>query len=368
MSSIDLKRFVDINLKQHTAKSISGTRDTVALFSPEGELGEVKTFTKLSDVTYGDNTDTYFYLKWFFDNGGVKAKVYEGYAQASAITTTVLKNLPNDEILVAYANEAATYDNMKAIATSMNADSAFSGISQKLILTKAPSGSSVAMPTDDTANLIVKYSTSVGAEMTIAAYLTKINVYKANSVFDYAFTKENVRLSPEGEPILDEVDDALFNVIITHNVNVDIMLANAVRNCGGNCKDGADVTNTFVKIVLQQTLTERLVDLLSQKIKNNSGIGKIYTTIAQELENYLNCGYLTTDKVWTDDDLIVTRNGEEYVIIEKGTALTNGYIIKVLPMQSLSLTEKAERKAPPIYLIIADQYGIRKITISGDII
>lgn len=355
MPDISLKKFVDINLKQHITSAVIGTRSTVALFSPEGTSSTIKTIEKLSDATYANTTATYKYLKVFFDNGGAKVNVYEGYTQAPS--EEVIKALPNNIICVAYASDTATYATMKTKATAINADTSVYGINEKLLFARENEDT---IPQDIVKNLIVKHSSIIGAEMTIAAYLSQINVYHSNTVYDYMFTIENIDA--------EDITNTLYESIINNNENVDINLANAVRNCGGNCKDGADITNTFVRIILHQTLTNKLVNLLSQKIKSSSGIGKIYSTIAQELEYYLQCGYLTTDDFWKDDDLVITRNGIEYTIISKGDALTNGYLIKVLPLSALTDSEKANREAPPIYIIIADQYGIRKITINGEII
>ena len=213
---------------------------------------------------------------------------------------------------------------------------------------------------DAVANFGVKYSTVLGAEMTIAAYLSHVNVYRTNTVADYMFTQEI--LTDE------KVDDTTFGSILNENMNVDVYLAGAVRNMGGNLKNGADLINSYVKIILHQTLTERLLDLLTTKIKGARGLAQIYATVAQELEAYRSCGYLTTDKVWTDEDLTTTYNGQTYTIITKGTPLLLGYSIKILPLSSLTLVDKTERKTPPIYIIIADQYGIRKITINGEVI
>ena len=213
---------------------------------------------------------------------------------------------------------------------------------------------------DAVANFGVKYSTVLGAEMTIAAYLSRVNVYRTNTVADYMFTQET--LTDE------KVDDTTFGSILNENMNVDVYLAGAVRNMGGNLKNGADLINSYVKIILHQTLTERLLDLLTTKIKGARGLAQIYATVAQELEAYRSCGYLTTDKVWTDEDLTTTYNGQTYTIITKGTPLLLGYSIKILPLSSLTLVDKTERKTPPIYIIIADQYGIRKITINGEVI
>jgi len=366
MSKIDLRQFVDINIIAREVSSIDNIRDTMVLYTEEEKATETalpEYFSSMSNVStyFASTTNTYKYLKVFFDNGGLKVKVIDN-TSISNLTTTSLKELDNKYICIAYApviegttTVASTYTALKALAASMASDSSVYGINEKIILSRAEEDNS-----DTTKNFVVKYSTQIGAEMSIAAYLTKINVYKINSVFDYAFTEEVVTSQ--------DITDETFKSLMSHNFNVDLNLANAIRNCGGNCKNGQDLVNTYVKIILHQTLTDQLVNLLSQKIKGTTGISKIYSTMSQELEQYLNCGYLTTDKIWTDDDYVITRNGVDYVIIEKGTPLVKGYMIKILPMSSLTNQEKTEHSAPPIYVIIADQYGIRKITINGEVI
>ena len=378
MSNIDLKQFVDINIKAHVTSTVTGIRDTVILYTPEGELDTIKEFTSLSDVTYLKNTATYAYLKQYFDNGGVKVRVIEGIGYNN-ITKEMITSLEDKYICIACVipveNKEEGYLAIKNLAVTMNADSNIYGINEKLLITSTQVDIENLSQPDYSAsvkNLIVKYSSVLGAEMTVAAYLSQIDIDEIDSVKDYAFTQEvlsttqdgNIWTVTSGENINTSDYMALQNV----NMNVDVDLANAVRNCGGNCKDGSDIVNNFVRIILHQTLTDQLVNLLAQKIKSTTGVSKLYTVIAQELERYLNCGYLTTDKVWTDNTLKITRNNITYNIINKGDALTNGYSIKILPMTSLTPTEKAEHKAPPIYIIIADQYSIRKITINGEVI
>ena len=196
--------------------------------------------------------------------------------------------------------------------------------------------------------------------MTIAAYLSQIDVYGIDTIYDYAFTQESITA--------EDLTDTEYGTLNSNNVNVDIALANATRNCGGNCTDGADIVNNFVRIILHQTLTDRLLNLLTTKLKNSTGVSKIYTVMTDELEKYKMSGYLTIDKIWTKDTLKIEYNGTAYTIIEQGTPLINGYFIKVLPLSSLTESDKLAHKAPLIYVIIADQYGIRKITINGDVI
>lgn len=363
MSGIDLKQFVDINIKSHVSSVVNGTRDTIVLFTSEGIVGTQKLISSMSQAssTYSASTapNTLAYLTMYFNNGGVNVLVIEGTAYTD-ITAETIANLDNSYIGVAYAasneNVEDVYAALKAIAQTREASANIYGINEKIIL----ASTKVKTDSDLVKNFAVKYSNVQGAEMTMAAYLSQVNVYGVDTIYDYAFTKEVI----DEEPIT----NTEFTQLMNNNINVDADLANAVRNCGGNCKDGSDLVNTYVKIILHQTLTDVLVNLMSQKLKGSIGLSKIYTAISQELEKYLACGYLTTDKIWTDETLTTVKNNVTYTIIEKGTPLTNGYNITVLPMSSLSQTDKAAHKAPAIYVIIADQYGIRHITINGEVI
>lgn len=355
--SIDLKHFVDINIKAHVTSQQIGTRSTVLLFAPEGTTGDPIDVTSYADALTkcAGMTTTLAYLKMYFDNGGVAARVIKNVSSASNIGT-LLESVENEYICVCYAgtsaNTATTYSALKTIAGSRTD---VYGIDEKLILARTT--------TDDEAsvkNFVVKYSNELGAEMTIAAYLSKINVYNADSIYDYMFTKEVIN----GETI----NDTTYVTYMSHNLNVDIKLSKDVRNCGGNCKNGDDLVNTYCRIILHQTLTNSLIDLLASKIKNSTGVAKIYTVLSQELSRYVTSGYLVTDKVWKDNDLKVVYNQKEYTIISTGTPLINGFAITILPYTDLTDADKAEHKAPPIYVVIAEEYGIRKITINGEVI
>ena len=391
MSKIDLKNFVDINIQQHISKSVNGTRDTVVLFTEDtlastNEYDEyVLTFNGNTyntievnansyEKVFVDKPNTLQYLKVYFDNGGINALVICGISISNMtikdntkITDDILSYLDNKYIYIAYVsnneNLQNNYNELKNIIKYRNSKESIYGINEKIIL----ASTKVETDIEKVKNFAVKFSSIQGAEMTIAAYFSKTNINKTNSIYDYAFTQEkmtsivkNKEVNFEGEDITDDK----FKTILDNNMNVDIMLAETVRNCGGNNKDGSDLINNFVRIILHQTVTDSLINLLTQKIKNSTGISKIYTVLSQELEKYLNNGYLTTDEIWTDEDLVI--NG--YTIIEKGTALTSGYIIKVLPYNSLTEEEKSNNSVPQIYIILADQYGIRKITINGEII
>ena len=364
---INLKRFVDVNIQPHEQSLSNGTRDTVVLFTPETSEdidGQVYDSLASAALYWANSTLTYKYLKVFFDNGGVKVKVYQNKTYAE-LTYSDITALDNKYIAVAVVaadtNREACYAAVKTIASylQVNADTLhIYGINEKILLARTY----VASDASAVKNFAVKYSSTVGAEMAIAAYLTQLNIEDVDSVRDYAFTEEKSITA-------ETLSDTDFGTLQTNNMNVVVKLSDSVRNFGGNCKDGYDLVNNYMRIMLHQTVTDKLMQLLYQKIKSTTGISKIYTVITQELEKYKDAGYLTTDKVWTDIPLKVKgADGIDYTIINKGDALTNGYIVKVLPISALSTAQKQARSAPPIYIVIADQYGIRKITIKGEVI
>lgn len=349
--AIDLKQFVDINIVPHVVSNPKGTRNAV-LFTSEGTASTVLMINNLVDVAkLSAMTNTAKFATIFVTHGGTNLKVICG---KTALTKDDIASLDNSEIIVAYYATSATNSLVEA-AKAYEAEVTTYGINEKIFVN---AGTSEASAFEGLANFAYKYSTVVGAEMTMAAYLSKIDVYSIDSVKDYAFTKETINA----------LADSSYNQNAMSNFNVDLKFANAVRNIGGNCTDGSDLVNEYMRIVLHQTLTDKLVDLLTQKIRGTAGISKIYSTISKELQNYLTCGYLTTDKIWTDEDYKVTVGDQSYTIIEKGTALQNGYVIKILPMSSLTDAQKAKHSAPYIYVVIADQYGIRFITVNGEVI
>ena len=360
---INVKRFVNIDIHHKISSSISSVRDTAVLLTSEGSANASKIFNSydeiLADATYKAYTKTLKYAKIFFDNNGIKLDIHCGITDKATILTEI-KKLPTYEIVVAYCGDASE---MKDAAKDITADigttddiSKVYGVNQKILLSRV----TVAEDNKLIENFAVKVSNIEGAEMTIAAYLTKLDIYGNNSIQDYAFTSESIDA--------EDNDDAVLGNVLTNNMNVDMTLANAIRNLGGNLTNGIDIVNQYMLIVLQQTVTDRLLNLLTQKIKGQSGVSAIYTTIAGELGRYVTNGYLTTDKIWTDNTKTISYNGKTYTLIEKNTPLPLGYKITVLPLNSLTEEDIKAHKCPPIYIFLAESYGIRNITINGEVI
>lgn len=373
MSKIDLRTFVDINIKRHAMSTVESSRDVSVLLSNEGTDSSIdKTYNSLSEVQADLEAEAYpntiAAAKAYFDNGGAKLhiKVVVVAASASTFTDDALKAailaLPDKEIVVGFTGD---YDNegtsdgypaaMKRVAMSIEADTSIYGIKEKILV-----GRSTTDDTSSIKNFGVKRSSVQGAEMSIAAYLSGIDVYGIDTVKDYCYTKEILTAEAESNEVVTEC--------ISHNMNVAMNISGNVINIGGNAKDGQSIVNSFCLIVLQQTTTDRVFNAITQKLKGSSGLAVLSTVIGQELAKYVTSGYLVTDKSWTDRDLVISYNSNSYTIIKQGELLPLGYKVVILPYNDLSEADKAERKTPPIYVVIADTYGIRKVTLNGEVI
>ena len=440
--SVNSRRFVDVNIRKATKRSLTAIRDTAVLFAktaidstnvslgkkyvdgnisgnPTGDEITDLTFTGMSvstkngkttcvlssnngysftttDVTY---TGTYFieivlasatasevsnaamlmlyeYARMFFDNAGVKLRVItEDFTYAN------INALPNEDILVAKLGAIVSSD-VSVITTynaaldpETNGDGSTNayGPSKKLFFTAvAPDAGRKTVTVTGLSgvdNLAVKCGLP-GVEMTMCAYLTKINPYGSNTVKDYAFTIESI----DGLGVAD-VDDATDNVYVSDelvgdcqskDVNIDIVLSNQIRNVWGNTITADSLVNAYVLIVLQQTVEESLINVLSSKLTGTSGTAAIYSAIVDELDKYVNSGFLAAGN-WDGTAWTETYNSVDYSIASANERLAKGYKIVVIPFIAMTQADAAAHKAPPVYIGLTNAYGIRKITIEGKV-
>ena len=218
--------------------------------------------------------------------------------------------------------------------------------------------------TTDIQNYLIKCGEK-GIEMLAAAYLSKVRITDASTIQDYAFTVEEVK-SFFPESIISD-NDAGVNLVKGH-INFDTQLVNAIRNYPGDTIHGDDMMNYYIKILLTQDLTESVMNLLASKIRfNQTGINRLNNAISQTMSVYVSNGYLNTEYIWTEDDLYYSYNGREYLICTRNTPIVKGYKCVILPLTSLTNEQKEAHVLPPVYLLLADQTGIRMIVINGDV-
>lgn len=379
MFSINIKNFVDVNISSKSVASIDSTRERTILFTNDTNItnSSSKVFTSLKEVEtqYGltsyTNLVAYKYAKIYFEAGGVELKtIYDSNLTSSSLLTLV-NELSDEEIIITVASTSGkSAELMLELATKYNAQSEVYGVNQKIFLGAVDyndlllnANKYAKSGVDNFALKVGDLTNQAGCEMTIAAYLSKIDFYGINTVQDYAYTKENLDVSNYADNM-----NSVVQSVLSNNANMTIEIANGIRNIGGNMTNGEDLVNKFALIVLHQTLSQRVFNTLTQKLKGNGAITALYSTISQELNKYVTNGYLTTDKYWSEDDLTLKYNGKTYTLITQGTALTQGYKITILPLTALTDEDKAEHKAPLIYVVLADGYAIRKVVINGEVI
>ena len=389
MGYVDIRNFVDINIVNKVVTQIDSTREAVVLFTLNTTIAPVATlyniYNSLEEVEetgINKNTNSYKYAKVYFENGGIKlvcvninygnsGEPYEFYTPSNILP--FVKELPNEYIIIA-VEETNNWDLMAELASTYNASTidgkAVYGVKWKIFLTNMlyTSGPQElpALGLDAIENFCIKLTDTtnqVGGEMTIAAYLNQIDFYANETVQDYDFTPEKLSTT-----LFDTLDmNTYVSTCIQYHANISVKLNNVVRNIGGDLANGENLVNKFALIVLHQTLSQVVFNTLTQKLKGKDAITALYGTISQELNKYVNDGYLTLDKIWTNQSVIVTKNGINYTLIEKGTPLVKGYYISILPYSSLTAEELAAHKCPDIYVFIADNYTIRKVTINGKV-
>lgn len=363
---IDIRKFVDVNVIHHSVSTAASTRDTTVMFVDNSDYANIDSIVNslagaltLLSLSASDAVPEVYYLKAYFANGGqklhIKSVTLTGSAEAESIVTAI-RELPDEEIVVAFPAQIAY---LASAIAMLNADTGFYGIKIKFAVLGVDYNEDAYVNTPHLITAILNGSQDESAM--IAAYLSKINISSQNSIKDYDFTVVS--------GTADALTDAELDITMENNVNCLLKLAGQVRVVGGNTCDSRDLVNEFTLIVLQQTVTEKVLSIITQKLKGEQGCAAINVAIAQELDRYVTNGYLATDKIWKDEDYTITYGNpaQTFVIISKNTALLSGYQVKVLPYSSLTADDKAAHKAPPIYLVLADSYGIRKVTINGEV-
>lgn len=363
--SVKLTNFVKINIRNHKLIGSISTRDTAAVIRyMAGATNEDVILTDASSNTFVGIQD---FVDKFFDHGGKKLHVYTA---GSTDFSSVLDSIPTEEIAVAMINDATEGNvpldeaTFRGIAEGYNTSKEDEGIDRKLFVVELESYNgfvndpTYANKAVSQENYIIKYGAQ-GIGASILAYLTNINIDNANAAQDYCFTSEVY--SGEGY-VFDDNDVVEF--AMENNINIDTHLAGSVKVVNGNDTAGYSITNQYMLILVQQVLTNALIQVLTSKIKYNTyGLNAVMTRVIAELNRFVSNGYLSVDKVWNDGDLYY----KNYKIIGKNTPLTAGFQVTILPFDSLSPAELEAKQLPNIFVLLADSYFIRKIVIDGEV-
>lgn len=355
--SINLTNFVKININNHIDTTIKGTRDTALLlsFGTETTATEpIKTTKSNYESQLTGKTEALAFAKVFYDNGGICLDVLT--VKNDTDLQTLMESI--DTKYVAIAQIGMTRADFETAIANINLNTQ-DGIYHKIFVGEDTVENLVKTDPQFSFKQIENYVLKIGEANTSAsvlAYLTQIDVYEEDSCQDYAFTLE--------KGLAGTTNNAAVKKCIENNLNIDAVIDGSnVRVVGGNDTLGYSIINQYMLILLHQTLTERLLQVLFSKIKyNDSGIASVLTAMVQELNRYTTNGYIMPNKLWTYDTLYYN----DQVVIEKDAILPNGYKVVIMPFSTLTEADLKAHKLPMIYVLVATSYGIRKIEITGE--
>ena len=387
--SVQITNFVKINIKNHEFIGISGSRPTSLILNIVSDLSGYEDIectksdykNKLGDNKY---KDLLVYANIYFDNGGNSLKIifatYNGDTDTFATNNCgtdvsvieLIKSIPVEYVVMTgldsregASNPALNFKNK--IELLNNEDGVYHKIFvEEYAISKLNNDFITTLNNSiKPENYVIKFGDK-GISATVLAYYSKIDIYKPNVANDYTFTLEKFTSLGNDlkEKYYTEINSNVVNVI-NNNLNIDAMLDQSnIRNIGGNDIAGQELTNQYMLILLHQTLSQRLLQVLINKIKyNDIGVATILGAINQELNRYVNNGYLYQDKIWRDSDLYYKNT----LIINENTPLTTGYKVVILPFSTLEPDDIKAHKLPDIYILIGDSYFIRQINITGEV-
>lgn len=335
-----IKNFVNIDIKHQDKYTELGTRPTIILFDNSfTKLTDGEIYTEMPDEI-DDNLKAYFEI--FFDNGGSQIKVIKGKLPT---TEEGFKALGNDYIVL-----VSTEDFTKTTFDSTILDN-LKGIDRKIVLLRKTSDTF----TESSPNVAIKVSNVIGAEISMGAYLSQIDVYDEDKVNDYDFTIE-----------YDIEDDFSSSVskegsLSTIPYNFEMKIVDSTRNVGGNMTDTNSMVEEYITIIMQQTLSYTLINALGKKLKGQAGISAIRTALCEELNKYVASGFLVSNKIWQYNDLVAKNpvdSSVEKVVIKKNTPISSGYYLYFFPLAN-------DSREVGVFLVIATAKGIRYIAVDG---
>lgn len=350
---VKLNNFVNVNIDREVSISLSGSRGEVLLFGASVEktlVGSNSTYDTFYDkdhniVTLGDGDKPY--AEYFFRNGGYKLTL-----RTDNIPTTKeeLEKLPTDNVIL-----ATEEDNVK-LSDLANLLKELKGVYQKIFVTRNAT-STTDMPKSDFIAWMLSENT--GAEMMIAGYLSQVKMYQNNSPVDFDFTLLNLPTNNTEDLYTSlSVEDS---ALIECKYNFPMKIGDNYYNIGGNTTNGKDLVEQFGIIVMEQDLTTEIFKTLSSKISGQKGLSAIRTTIAETLTKFVDSGFLITNQIWTDNDLVLdnkVKPGNEEVVISKNTPISNGYYIHMFKISS-------DLRQVYCAIVVATNKGIRYIVVDG---
>lgn len=199
---------------------------------------------------------------------------------------------------------------------------------------------------------LVQYSTYANAAASIAGYVCGKN--DGNQAFDLAFKSEpGVTAESLNSADVSILDNENCNYYATFQNTYDLFMR-------GNMEDGTAFDEVLgIDMLTSQTQSNVMATLTSlPKVPlTDDGITQITSAITNSCEAALSRGFIAGG----------TWQGSPVLNLNTGDALAKGYSIQSDKVSNLSASERAQRKAPPIYVCIILANSARSFTITVNV-
>ena len=406
--AIKLTDFITTNITRDTVIS-SGRNKTVAYLSDTvkedgNKVGSPLVYTSLMEVSnavstlssaklYPTTSDVYKACKVFFDCGGrsillVQVPVDIGAPEDSvnlyldkvkslpleviAFTTKIGTDVNHPEGTTTDYNGGLLFEHRKNIIDYLDRLEVDEGTSYRKLFALdiidigdvVLQGSSVNVMyklVEKVSNGTVMDERYFYSCMSILAHLSRIDLNKPATISDYCFTEEKLIL-----PVTNETSFNWQDLGGVANVVLDIF-GGVPTNFGGNTGGGTDLVEEYMTIFIAQDVLFTELNLLKLKLKSGNAIARVDSALVRTLEVYYQAGFLV-QTIYSGEDIIINKNGVNYTVLSKGSVITGGYVINILPINSRTQTEVNNRNLPDVHLIFNTAKGIRKINNVGKIV
>ena len=395
--AVDISKVVSVDFNVvRTESSLASYENTVDIVISDEIDQPPAPYTTLEDAIAGAYADRQYDAFIYFQLGGKKLYPLVVSASAGATAQGVydallaykkqVSNTANDFICVCIGNCTTLSSNASNLQSFMTLVNNAVAPNKMLILNSTNNASTVTDATKEIRNLIYKFYSAVtvttgvmdddstatcGAELTIAAYLSQINITQANSMRDYCFTDEasvlncltyDKTLVPTNVSATDyDTYKSYLNFIDT--------IGNQNVNFGGNTVFGTTITSEWGAIASENGVVYGVLRVMLQKqYLTDSGLTNVLSEVNNVLSDYVTNGFLETNTTYTGLTRYKNYGDRSYILVENGQELPNGYCVVAIPMSRLTIQDRQARKFTPIFIYMQTMGGAREVEITGDIL
>ena len=397
--AIDISKVVSVDFNVvRTESSLASYENTVDIIVSD-EIEEIDApqapYTTLEDAIAGVYAERQYDAFVYFQLGG--KKLYPLIVSSSAGATAQgiydallaykkqVSNTANDFICVCIGNCTTLSSNASNLQSFMTLVNNAVAPNKMLILNSTNDASTVTEATKEIRNLIYKFYSAVtvvgvkeedtpstcGAELTIAAYLSQINITQANSMRDYCFTDEASVLNclTYDRTLVPTNVSATNYDNYKEYLNFIDTIGNQNVNFGGNTVYGTTITSEWGAIASENGVVYGVLRVMLQKqYLTDGGLTNVLSEVNNVLSDYVTNGFLETNTTYTGLTRYKNYGDRSYVLVENGQELPNGYCVVAIPMSRLTIQDRQARKFTPIFIYMQTMGGAREVEITGDIL